>query len=54
MRDATLRMLRIKLPKEDQGVIDVPVRFAGVQFNPGDYVYADEDGVVVSDRALTL
>ena len=49
-----LGTIPIRSVKEDQGVIDVPVRFAGVQFNPGDYVYADEDGVVVSDRALTL
>ena len=39
---------------DGQGVVDVPVKFAGVQFNPGDYLYADEDGVVVSDRPLEL
>ena len=40
--------------RDGQGAVDVPVKFAGVQFNPGDYLYADEDGVVVSDRPLEL
>mgnify|MGYP005613873517 CR=1 FL=1 len=31
---------------------DLPVRFAGVTFRPGDHVYVDEDGVVVSHRPL--
>lgn len=34
------------------GQRDVPVRFAGVTFNPGSYVYADADGIVVADKAL--
>lgn len=28
--------------------------FAGVTFLPGQYLYADEDGMVVADRSLTL
>jgi len=28
------------------------VEFGGVIFTPGDYLYADEDGIVVSPRAL--
>ena len=31
---------------------DLPVRFAGVNFRQGDWLYADEDGVVVAQRAL--
>jgi len=34
------------------GEIDINVHFADVDFIPGDYVYADEDGVIISSRAL--
>jgi regulator of ribonuclease activity A len=34
------------------GDIDLPVEFGGVIFTPGHYLYADEDGIVVSARAL--
>ena len=40
--------------KEGVGKIDVPVTFAGVTFSPGEYLYADHDGVIVSDRELSL
>jgi len=35
-----------------EGERDMPVRFAGVTFRPGDYVYADEDGIVVAHEQL--
>jgi regulator of ribonuclease activity A len=38
--------------KRGEGERDVPVRFAGASFRPGDYVYADEDGVVVAHEPL--
>lgn len=38
--------------KSGAGERGVPVSFAGVTFSPGQFVYADEDGVVVADRAL--
>jgi regulator of ribonuclease activity A len=38
--------------KRGEGARDVPVRFAGASFRPGDFVYVDEDGVVVSDGPL--
>jgi regulator of ribonuclease activity A len=38
--------------KAGAGEIDLPVEFGGVVFTPGDYLYADEDGIVVSARAL--
>jgi regulator of ribonuclease activity A len=41
-----------KSEKRGHGVRDIPVRFAGVSFTPGEYLYADEDGIVVSSRAL--
>lgn len=31
---------------------DKAVRFAGVTFNPGAWLYADEDGIVVSDNKI--
>ena len=33
--------------KAATGQIDVPVRFGGVTFRPGEHLYSDEDGVVV-------
>ncbi len=38
--------------KRNYGDHNVPVQFAGVTFKPGAYVYADEDGIVVSDEDL--
>ena len=38
--------------KEGTGERDVPLRFAGVTVSPGEYLYADEDGVVVSEQDL--
>lgn len=34
------------------GAIDVPVAFGNVLFEPGQYIYCDPDGVLVSDQAL--
>jgi regulator of ribonuclease activity A len=41
-----------KSAKEGLGERDVPVRFAGVTFTPGHYLYADPDGIIVADRDL--
>ena len=41
-----------KSAKRGAGERDVPVTFGGVTFTPGEHVYVDEDGVVVSERAL--
>lgn len=38
--------------KKDIGERDIPVTFAGVNFIPGQYLYADEDGFVVSEKEL--
>lgn len=37
-----------KSSKEGKGDVDVPVEFGGVRFEPGQWVYCDEDGVLVS------
>lgn len=42
----------IKSSKMFPGEKDVKVSFAGVTFIPGQYVYADQDGVVVSEKPL--
>jgi len=44
----------LKSAKRDPGQRDVPVSFAGVTVRPGDYVYADTDGVLVSEAELRL
>jgi len=41
-----------KSVKKGVGDRDIAVTFAGVTFVPGHYVYADEDGVIVSDSSL--
>ena len=41
-----------KSEKRDIGDIDVAVTFMGVRFNPDAWVYADHDGIVVSDCDL--
>jgi regulator of ribonuclease activity A len=45
----------IPLPteKRNEGQRDVAVQIQGVWVKPGDWLYADEDGIVVADRALT-
>ena len=44
----------LKSVKAGYGQVDVPVRFAGVTFTPGHYLYADTDGIVTATQALTL
>ena len=41
-----------KTQKKGIGERDVAVTFGGVTFNPGEYLYADEDGILVADRPL--
>lgn len=43
----------LKSEKKNLGEVDIPVTFGGVTFTPGEWLYADEDGIVVSQRALT-
>lgn len=41
-----------KSGKQGHGRRQVPVRFAGVAIRPGDYVYADLDGILVAQKSL--
>ena len=42
----------IKTDKKGIGETQVNVTFAGVTFVPGDYLYADNNGIIVSAKAL--
>lgn len=43
-----------KSEKKNRGETDVAVRFAETEFIPGEWVYADADGVAVSSEELEL
>ena len=43
----------MKSVKRQVGLRDVEVSFGGVSFIPGQYVYADDNGVIVSQAELT-
>ena len=47
-----LGTMPLRSEKRGEGERDVPVRFAGVTFRPGDYVYADEDGIIAAHVPL--
>ena len=40
--------------KRGLGDLDVKISFAGVTFVPGHYLYADNNGIIVSPKALTM
>ncbi len=44
----------MKTDKRDLGDIDVPVTFAGVTVHPGDFIAADNNGIVVSPVVLDV
>jgi len=48
-----LGAMPLRSDKRGEGERDVPVRFAGVTFRPGEFVYVDEDGIIVAPAALT-
>lgn len=43
----------LKSIKRGEGQREIPVRFAGVHFRPGAWLYADGDGLIVSEHPLT-
>jgi regulator of ribonuclease activity A len=47
-----LTTIPIKSKKRGDGETDVSVSFAGITIRPGEFVYADEDGLVLSRREL--
>ncbi len=42
----------LKSVKKGVGEADIAVTFGGVTFRPGEYLYADEDGILIADRPL--
>lgn len=42
----------MKSVKKGAGDVDIPVTFGGVTFATGQWLYADEDGVIVSEASL--
>jgi regulator of ribonuclease activity A len=44
----------VKTDKRGEGRLNVPVRFAGVCFKPGQYLYADKNGTVIVPGDLGL
>lgn len=43
-----------KTEKRGLGDLNVEVKFGGVVFKPGHYIYADNNGVIVSPQALEM
>jgi regulator of ribonuclease activity A len=44
----------MKTDKRGIGDLNVVVTFAGVTFRPGEYIYADNNGVIVSPSPLKM
>lgn len=44
----------LKTDKRGLGDVDVEVKFGGVSFVPGQFVYADNNGIIVSPKALSM
>ncbi len=44
----------LKSKKMNIGEIDVATHFCGVHFRPGDYLYADQDGIVTCTTQLPI
>lgn len=44
----------MKTEKLDIGDVNIPVKFGGVTFIPGHYIYADNNGVIVSPQELKM
>lgn len=43
-----------KTEKRGLGDLNVPVTFGGLRFHPGQHVYADNNGVILANKALEL
>lgn len=44
----------VRTDKRGEGQFGVPLRFAGAQMEPGQYLYADANGIVVARRKLDV
>lgn len=48
----TLGCVPIKSVRRGEGQLNIPISFGGVSIAPGNYIYVDNNGVVVSEEAL--
>jgi len=51
---AALNTHPVKSHKNHEGERNIEVRFGGVTFKPGQWLYSDSDGIIVSDEPLKL
>lgn len=49
-----LNSIPIKSVRKGRGDLNIEVSFGGVTFRPGDYIYADNNGVIISPEELKL
>ena len=49
-----LASIPLKTERKGLGELNVPVTFGGVTFSPGEYVYADSTGIIVSAEPLEM
>jgi regulator of ribonuclease activity A len=49
-----LDTMPMKSNKRNEGQENIPVMFAGITFTPGHFIYADEDGIIVSETELSI
>lgn len=49
-----LRTIPIKSNRQGRGDLNIPVTFGGVTFRPGEFVYADNNGIIVATQALKM
>ncbi|NIP30464.1 MAG: putative 4-hydroxy-4-methyl-2-oxoglutarate aldolase [Candidatus Dadabacteria bacterium] len=47
-----LGTIPLKTEKKGIGDMNIPLGFGGVTFNPGEYIYADNNGIIVSSKQL--
>jgi len=47
-----LNTVPLKTEKRGIGDLNIPVTFGGATFKPGEFVYADRNGVIVANKAL--
>lgn len=49
-----LRTIPIKSNRQGRGDLNIAVTFGGVTFKPGEFVYADNNGIIVSAQKLEM
>lgn len=49
-----LRTIPVKSNRQGRGDLNIPVTFGGVTFHPGEFVYADNNGIIVANQALKM